>query len=158
MPGRNQILGALWSLLLLQACSTPGLQAQAGAPSKRCDANASGMANSANCRIEVDVSPTCQISWVDPAQKEIDVAPGANLEIWWQIRNSPGFKFSSNGIAFKPHTPPSAEFSNPTAAGVNFHWTDTRVAGPKKTYEYSINIENGSGSVTCSLDPKISNL
>jgi hypothetical protein len=118
--------------------------------------------NGNNCTILVTITATgssCTVQ-VDRSQDSVEFDRGAsNKWILWQLDAKPsGYRFSSDGIAFK--SDPSGNFKNgqSVANGQVFRWKNSNGPGNAGSYNYTVNVQNRDGSIRCQQDPLIRNL
>jgi hypothetical protein len=148
---------------LIAGCKAPprGMDAMGEPSFDAPDCKGSGLgSNDADCNILVNVSvagSTCTVD-VQADQDVVKFARGASDKwIVWQIdRNPGGFRFTSQGIAFK--SDPRRNFKNSKVinAGLGFRWKNSNGSHDVGEYPYTIKVENKAG-VRCERDPKIIN-
>lgn len=98
------------------------------------------------CRIDIPVvNGACQ-----PTQQKVHVT--RDIVVMWKIA-TPGWKFASNGIAFKSTTPPPPDgFDQPGGNGRTTYIWHAKPGAPAGTYDYAVNLVGPTGA-TCYADP-----
>lgn len=136
------VYAVIASLALLGCASVKRDQSSGAEPM------AGGSCNAHECHVIVTVAD-CKIS-VDPDPIAIFAR---NVEIHWDLRDSPGYTFTEDGIVIPAN---KGDFTDPRRipTGLKFLWHDKNTTAA--TYKYTVNVTLGAARCP-SLDPQIVN-